>query len=103
MPDLSVETKMRLVKDNENEPIGNRGLNDSLPRHVHPGPINPIFYGRFWCLVLRGVSSLDAFSSYPVPRSCSACPVGQLIDQRRGIIVPLVLNDPSSQTLAHFQ
>ena len=32
------------------------------------------------CLFFKVASSLDAFSSYPVVRGCSACPVGQLID-----------------------
>lgn len=47
---------------------------------------------------MRGVSSLDAFSCYPLARSCSACLVRQPIDQRRRITVPFVLSDPSSQT-----
>jgi len=32
-------------------------------------------------------------------RSCSACPVGQPIDQWHRTTVPLVLNGPSSQIL----
>ena len=51
-----------------------------------------------WCLVLRLVSSLDAFSCYPLVRSCSACLVRQPIHQRHRITVPFVLSDPSSQT-----
>src|SRR3989338_596969 len=33
-------------------------------------------------------------------RSCPACPVGQPVDQRRRVPVPLVLEDPSLQTSA---
>ena len=43
------------------------------------------------CLFSRMASSLDAFRSYPKQFSCSACPVGQLINQRLRCPVPLVL------------
>jgi len=50
------------------------------------------------CLFSGKVSSLDAFRSYPRQLSCSACPVGQLIDQRLRCPVPLVLGATSPQT-----
>ena len=43
------------------------------------------------CLFSGKASSLDAFRSYPKQLSCSACPVGQLINQRLRSPVPLVL------------
>src|SRR3712207_9483696 len=43
-------------------------------------------------------SSLDAFRTYPKQLSCSACPVGQLINQRLRCPVPLVLGATSPQT-----
>ena len=54
--------------------------------------------GVLWCLFSRGVSCLDAFSIYPLARSCPACPAGQQVDQRRRTSVPLVLENPSFQT-----
>ena len=56
-------------------------------------------YGSALSLFLRRGSSLDAFRIYPLARSCSACLVRQPIHQRRRTIVPLVLNEPSSQTI----
>ena len=50
------------------------------------------------CLVSGKASSLDAFRSYPKQLSCSACPVGQLINQRLRCPVPLVLGATSPQT-----
>src|SRR3989338_4447708 len=50
-------------------------------------------------LFSRLVSGLDAFSRYPLERSCSACLVRQPIDQRLRATVPFVLNGPSSQIL----
>src|SRR5687768_2952885 len=50
------------------------------------------------CLFSRMASSLDAFRSYPKQLSCSACPVGQLINQRLRCPVPLVLGTTSPQT-----
>ena len=52
------------------------------------------------CLFSGKASSLDAFRSYPRQLSCSACPVGQLIDQRLRCPVPLVLGATSPQTTA---
>ena len=52
------------------------------------------------CLFSGKASSLDAFRSYPKQLSCSACPVGQLIDQRLRCPVPLVLGATSPQTTA---
>jgi len=54
-------------------------------------------------LFSRSFSSLDAFRIYGLLRSCSARPVGRPIDQRQRSAVPLVLDDPSSQTLPHSQ
>jgi len=52
--------------------VSARGLNTSLPSCLHPESIKRIFYP---CpqrsLVLGWVSSLDAFSFYPVSRSRS--------------------------------
>ena len=53
--------------------VSARGLNASLPRRVHPESIELVFYE--WSrryLFSRWVSSLDAFSSYPVLRGCPA-------------------------------
>jgi len=50
------------------------------------------------CLFSGKASSLDAFRSYPRQLSCSACPVGQLINQRLRCPVPLVLGATSPQT-----
>jgi len=63
-----------------------------------PIPSNGCFSRVLRCLFSRLVSCLDAFSTYPLTRSCSACPVGQQIDQRRRKPVPLVLWLPSPQT-----
>src|ERR1043165_2560641 len=52
------------------------------------------------CLFSGKASSLDAFRSYPKQLSCSACPVGQLINQRLRCPVPLVLGATSPQTTA---
>lgn len=55
------------------QPVSTRGLNASLPRRVHPKPIELVFYEwLLWYLFSRWVSSLDAFSSYPVLRGCPA-------------------------------
>ena len=61
---------------------------------------NLCFTSVLWCLVSRWVSCLDAFSIYPLTRSCPACPVGQQVDQRRRDSVPLVLEVPSFLTSA---
>lgn len=53
--------------------VSARGLNVSLPRRVHPESIELVFYEcPRWYLFSRWVSSLDAFSSYPVVRGCPA-------------------------------
>ena len=54
-------------------PISARRLNTSLPRCVHLESIDLVFYE--WpqrCLFSRWVSGLDAFSRYPMWRSCPA-------------------------------
>ena len=61
---------------------------------------NSCFTSVLWCLFSRWVSCLDAFSIYPLARSCPACPAGQQVDQRRRTSVPLVLENPSFQTSA---
>ena len=54
-------------------PVSARGLNTSLPRCVHPESIELVLYERpRRCLFSRWVSGLDAFSRYPVWRSCPA-------------------------------
>ncbi len=54
-------------------PISARGLNASLPWRVHPESIDLVFYEwPQWYLFFKWVSSLDAFSSYPVVRGCPA-------------------------------
>lgn len=54
-------------------PVSARGLNTSLPWCVHPESIDLVFYEwPQWYLFSRWVSSLDAFSSYPVVRRCPA-------------------------------
>ena len=62
----------------------------------------PLLSNGCYCRVLRylfsrRVSCLDAFSTYPLQRSCSACLVRQPIDQRLRTSVPLVLEGPSFQ------
>ncbi len=55
---------------------------------------NPLAHGRLFSG--RG-SRLDAFSGYPLRRSCPACPAGQPVDQRPRRPVPFVLGAPSPQ------
>lgn len=69
--------------------------------HVHPEPINLVFYKLTKYLFQREVSGLDAFSLYPRQRSCSTCPYGQQIHQRLRPTVPFVLNASFSQILTH--
>ena len=65
----------RLGSANRQSSVSTRGLNTSLPSCVHPGPIKPVFYRCSQRSLFSGwVSSLDAFSFYPVSRSCSAMP-----------------------------
>lgn len=58
---------------------------------------------RVLSLFSRWASYLDAFSTYPLRRSCPACLVRQPVDQRPRFPVPFVLEDPSYQTISHFQ
>ena|GEM_PF-1296483 len=52
-----------------------RGLNTSLPRCVHPDSIKLVFYEGPQSGLFSGTASgLDAFSPYPLARSCSAMP-----------------------------
>ena len=55
------------------EAISSGMLNSSLSRSVHTHSINVIFFDGLCCLVLRRASYLDAFSTYPLMRSCRAC------------------------------
>ena len=48
-------------------------LNSSCSWSVHTNSINVVFFDGLYCLVLRRASYLDAFSTYPIMRSCSAC------------------------------
>lgn len=63
----------------------------------------PILLIAFRYLFLRSASYLDAFSTYRLWRSCSACLVRQQIDQWPRFFVPLVLEDSSTQISLHFQ
>ena len=55
--------------------VSSRGLNTSLPRCVHPDSIKLVFYERPRSGLFSGTASgLDAFSPYPLARSCSAMP-----------------------------
>ncbi len=77
-------------------PVSARGLNVSLPRRVHPESIDLVFdeWSRR-CLFSRWVSSLDAFSSYPVWRSFSAM-------LSRTTDTPVATNRSSSRTIRSF-
>ncbi len=55
--------------------FSSRGLNTSLPRCVHPDSIKLVFYEGPQSGLFSGTASgLDAFSPYPLARSCSAVP-----------------------------
>ena len=75
-PGPDVMESLRVVRCGDEcvaRPVSTRGLNASLPWRVHPEPIELVFYEwSQWYLFFRWVSSLDAFSSYPVMRDCSA-------------------------------
>jgi hypothetical protein len=76
--------------------VSSRGLNTSLPRCLHPKSIELVFYERprrrFFS---RWVSGLDAFSRYPVVRSCPAVP-------SRTTGTPVAPNRSSSRTIRSF-
>ena len=83
--------------------IGNGGLNTSPKLDDYtPIPSTPSSMAALLlaegCLFSGKASSLDAFRTYPKQLSCSACPVGQLINQRLRCPVPLVLGATSPQT-----
>ncbi len=85
--------------------IGNGRLNTSPKLDAYtPIPSTPSSMATLLllegCLFSGKASSLDAFRSYPRQLSCSACPVGQLINQRLRCPVPLVLGATSPQTTA---
>ncbi len=80
--------------------IGNGRLNTSPKLDAYTStPSTPSSMAALFltegCLFSGKASSLDAFRSYPRQLSCSACPVGQLIDQRLRCPVPLVLGATS--------
>ena len=78
------------------QPVSARGLNVSLPRRVHPESIDLVFdewFQRY--LFSRWVSSLDAFSSYPVWRSFSAT-LSRMTD------TPVATTRSSSRTIRTF-
>ena len=79
--------------------ISNCKLNMSPKLHTYTSVLLNSCSLSVLYLVLSMASSLDAFRSYPLERSCSACLVRQPIDQWLRIIVPLVLNDPYPQIL----
>ncbi len=55
------------------EAISGCMLRSSCSWTLHISSINVIFFDGLYCLVLRRASYLDAFSTYPIMRSCSAC------------------------------
>ena len=76
--------------------VSARGLNASLPRRVHPESIELVFYERSRRRFFFGwVSGLDAFSRYPVVRSCPAAP-------SRTTGTPVAPNRSSSRTIRSF-
>ena len=76
--------------------VSARGLNASLPRRVHPESIELVFYEcPRWYFFFMWVSSLDAFSSYPVVRSFPAVP-----SQTTG--TPVAPKRSSSRTIRSF-
>jgi hypothetical protein len=73
-----------------------RGLNTSLPRCVHPDSIKLVFYERPRSGLFSGTASgLDAFSPYPLARSCSAMPC-RTTDRP---VVPLVCSSRTKTSL----
>src|SRR5215210_7449328 len=83
--------------------IGNGRLNTSPKLGAYTSiPSTPSSMAALFladgCLFSGKASSLDAFRTYPRQLSCSACPVGQLINQRLRCPVPLVLGATSPQT-----
>ena len=83
--------------------IGNGRLNTSPKLGAYTSiPSTPSSMAALFladgCLFSGKASSLDAFRTYPKQLSCSACPVGQLINQRLRCPVPLVLGATSPQT-----
>ena len=80
--------------------VGNCMLNISPKLDTYtPVPLNGSSSRVHLCLFSRRVSSLDAFSFYPLERSCPACLDRQQVDQWLRELVPLVLELPSPQTL----
>jgi hypothetical protein len=83
--------------------IGNGGLNTSPKLDAYtsitstPSSMDAHLLTE-GCLDSVKASSLYSFRSYPKHLSCSACPVGQLINQRLRCPVPLVLGATSPQT-----
>ena len=55
------------------EAISSCMLRPSFSQALHINSINVIFFDGLHCLVLRMASYLDAFSTYPIMRSCTAC------------------------------
>ena len=97
--DIKEKKRPRIGEYQKLRTVGERGLNTSPKLRAYiPLPSNPCFRGVLGCLFSREVSSLDAFSSYPLGRSCPACPVGQPVNKRPRNLVPLVLKVPSPQT-----
>ena len=86
-----------------NRVFSNCGLNTSPKLRAYTPVLSSLCSLGVLGLFLRRLSSLDAFRIYDLWRSCSACPVGQPMDQWPRSAVPLVLRGPSPQTLEHFR
>ena len=56
-----------------NVAISSCTLKSSCSWILHVNSINVIFFDGLNCFVLRMASYLDAFSTYPLMRSCTAC------------------------------
>eukprot|EP00830_Metopus_es_P018227 TRINITY_DN6262_c0_g1_i4.p1 TRINITY_DN6262_c0_g1~~TRINITY_DN6262_c0_g1_i4.p1 ORF type:complete len:209 (+),score=-31.33 TRINITY_DN6262_c0_g1_i4:74-700(+) len=66
---------VRLDLERQERMVSERGLNTSLPWCLHPVSIKPVLYRNpQQGLFLSQSSSLDAFSSYSLARSCPAMP-----------------------------
>ena len=79
--------------------ISNCRLNTSPKLRTYTSVLSSSCSSSTLCLFSSMASSLDAFRSYPLERSCSARLVRRPIDQRLRPTVPLVLNGPYFQTI----
>ena len=68
-----IPTKSKNQAIQFSEAISSCVLRSSCSWTLHTSSINVVFFDGLYCLVLRRASYLDAFSTYPIMRSCSAC------------------------------